>query len=283
MAHDINGGIDGIDHLVILVNDLDASRDLYARLGFHMTPRGTHSPHMGTGNYLFILERDYIELLGVINPTDNNAEWRAKLANGGEGLTGMALSTQDHLAAHATLKSRGMAPLDPLEFSRPVEVPGGTRDAAFAVIRVPADSTPPLNLFVCGHKTRDLVWRPEWQSHPNSAQRVVSVTLPVDDLDAAAAAWMRPFGDGSMKRENGVATIATGGHARLVLAPRTRFATLFPGLDVPPVGAITFGVGNIGDTTRSLSRNGVPHVMNAGKVMVAPAHACGVLIAFERS
>src|ERR1041385_18666 len=75
-------GIDGIDHLVILVKDLDASRERYARLGFAATPRGTHSAHMGTGNYLFILERDYIELLGVLQPTPNNADWRAKLERG---------------------------------------------------------------------------------------------------------------------------------------------------------------------------------------------------------
>src|SRR2546427_627021 len=96
-------GIDGIDHAVILVRDLDLSRDLYARLGFTVTPRGTHSAHMGTGNYLFILERDYIELLGVLKPTPNNAEWRERLVHG-EGLSAFAISTQDAKQAYATLK-----------------------------------------------------------------------------------------------------------------------------------------------------------------------------------
>jgi catechol 2,3-dioxygenase-like lactoylglutathione lyase family enzyme len=257
----------GIDHLVILVKDLDASRDVFAALGFRMTPRGTHSPHMGTGNYLFILERDYVELLGVVTPTENNAEWRAKLDQSGEGLTGMALATHDPVGAHSTLMQRGLAPMPPLEFSRPVEVPGGTREAAFAVIRLPPETVPGLNLFVCGHKTRELVWRPEWQTHPNSATRILQVTLPVSDLDGAIAAWERPFGATATRNGSGSeATIRTGtASLRLVRSgtPTIRFAAQ-----------------SLSDAARVLDRNGVPHTTAPTLLTVEPAHACGVQIEF---
>lgn len=257
--------ITGIDHLVVLVKDLDASRDVFAALGFRMTPRGTHSPHMGTGNYLFVLERDYVELLGVVAPTPNNAEWRATLERSGEGLTGMALATQDIQAAHAALLARGLAPLPPLEFSRPVEVPGGTREAAFAVVRVPPETVPGLNLFVCGHKTRELVWRPEWQTHPNTATRILALTLPVSDLDGAIAAWERPFGV-EASRNGKEATIRTGSASlRLV---RTG----------PPT--IAFAVRRLEDAAKVLDRNGVPYTPENGRLIVPPSHACGVQIEF---
>src|SRR3712207_7980499 len=39
------------------------------RLGFTVSPRGTHSPQMGSGNYTIMLGPDYIELLGIIAET----------------------------------------------------------------------------------------------------------------------------------------------------------------------------------------------------------------------
>jgi hypothetical protein len=39
--------IAGIDHLGWLVNDLDAVAASFARLGFTLSPRQTHSPSMG--------------------------------------------------------------------------------------------------------------------------------------------------------------------------------------------------------------------------------------------
>ena len=254
----------GIDHLVVLVKDLDKSRDAFAHLGFRMTPRGTHSPHMGTGNYLFILERDYVELLGVVQPTENNAEWRAKLERNGEGLTGMALATHDPVGAHSALMARGLQPMPPLEFSRPVEVPGGTREAAFSVIRVPPDSVPGMNLFVCGHKTRELVWRPEWQTHPNTATRLLSVTLPVSDLDAAIAAWERPFGAQAIR--NGNEALIRTGTASLKLVKRAG----------API--VRFAVQSIPDAAKVLDRNGVPHSSEPSLLTVTPEHACGVQV-----
>ncbi|MCC7347062.1 MAG: VOC family protein, partial [Variibacter sp.] len=41
----------GVDHVVVTVRDLDAAAEQWRRLGFTMSPRGTHSPIMGTGNY----------------------------------------------------------------------------------------------------------------------------------------------------------------------------------------------------------------------------------------
>ena len=43
------------------------------------TPRGTHSAHMGSGNYTIMFDPDYMELLGVLTPTEHNAPARAFL------------------------------------------------------------------------------------------------------------------------------------------------------------------------------------------------------------
>ena len=67
----------GIDHAVVIVRELDRAAENWKRLGFTVSPRGTHSPHMGTGNYTIMLDPDYIELLGVLTP--KNAASRADI------------------------------------------------------------------------------------------------------------------------------------------------------------------------------------------------------------
>ena len=55
--------ISGLDHVVILVRDLDAAQATYARLGLTLTPRGFHS--IGTHNHCSMFGSDYVELLAV--------------------------------------------------------------------------------------------------------------------------------------------------------------------------------------------------------------------------
>jgi catechol 2,3-dioxygenase-like lactoylglutathione lyase family enzyme len=72
----------GIDHAVVMVKDLDKAAENYRRLGFTVSPRGTHSAHMGSGNYTIMFDPDYMELLGVLTPTEHNAPARRRSAHG---------------------------------------------------------------------------------------------------------------------------------------------------------------------------------------------------------
>ena len=68
--------IDGLDHVVIAVRDLQAAAGEWARLGFTVSPRGLHSPHMGSGNHTIMFGEDYVELLGVVAPQPHNEPMR---------------------------------------------------------------------------------------------------------------------------------------------------------------------------------------------------------------
>src|SRR6478735_6473248 len=66
----------GLDHVVVTVRDLDASARQWERLGFTVSPRGTHSPILGTGNYTIMFGDDYVELLGILAETEHNKPTR---------------------------------------------------------------------------------------------------------------------------------------------------------------------------------------------------------------
>ena len=93
MAHPVLG----IDHVFLLVNDLDASAARFRRLGFTLSPRGLHSAEKGTANYTLIFEHDYCELLGVVTETPDNRLQREILAEDGEGLRAIACRIDDCL------------------------------------------------------------------------------------------------------------------------------------------------------------------------------------------
>ncbi|MGH8705908.1 MAG: VOC family protein, partial [Burkholderiales bacterium] len=180
--------IRGLDHVVILVRDLDRARDTYARLGFTLTPRGFHT--LGSQNHCIMFGRDYVELLAVPGPHPA-LQYFAEFLARGEGLAAIALATDDANSAHAELAAAGVAADPPLDFSRPVELPGGTRDAAFRIVQLPVGDTPGCRAFLCQHFTREVVWRPEHQSHALGATGIAALAVVAEDPAAAALGYAK--------------------------------------------------------------------------------------------
>ena len=58
--------LEGLDHIVVMVHNLDDAAERWRSLGFTLSPRGTHSAHLGTGNFTIMFDVDYVELLGIL-------------------------------------------------------------------------------------------------------------------------------------------------------------------------------------------------------------------------
>ena len=101
-----------------MARDLDAAAANWKKLGFTISPRGTHSAHMGTGNYTIMLDPDYIELLGVLTETEHNAPARAFLANR-EGVERVAFTAVDSAEGAEEIRARGFEPIGPNRFRTP--------------------------------------------------------------------------------------------------------------------------------------------------------------------
>src|SRR6201995_4996197 len=106
----------GVDHAVIVVGALDAAAQNCKQLGFTISPRGTHSAKMGTGNYTIMLGDDYLELMGVLGETEHNAPTRAFLARSGGGIERVAFTTPDASEGAEEISARGDPPLGPTDF-----------------------------------------------------------------------------------------------------------------------------------------------------------------------
>ncbi len=98
--------IQGIDHLVILVDDLDEGVAQYERLGFTVTPGGKHP--RGTHNALVPFQDGaYLELISFWEPDYSEHRWHKHIATGG-GLIDHALASDDLAGEIAQAGVRGV-------------------------------------------------------------------------------------------------------------------------------------------------------------------------------
>ncbi len=276
----------GLDHVIILVRDLDDAEARMTRLGFRPTPRGYHSAHMGTANATVMLRNGtYFETLTVVQPTPANADTRAVLALR-EGPAGLALKTDDAEGAAVEFMAAGIAAGDALDFARPVELPDGTRDARFTVARVRSDASPGTSLFVCQQHTPDVVWREDFLEQPNGATGLAELIGVADDLVGDRAGVRRDLrrpGPAQRRRRHDRSRsrhhqLPHAGRADPALRPAGRAGEH---ADAAP-GRARFAVGDLGQAKDVLRRNGVSwtasRLVGPGRTAAGLRHADPVFL-----
>ncbi len=114
-----------MDHVVVLVQDLDRALQSYQNLGLVTVPGGRH-PGFGTENGLVRFTADYLELLRLHDPVEAAAgrfggETLIKVAAEGEGLISYALATASLEADVERFRSAGFTCSDrfPMRRQRP--------------------------------------------------------------------------------------------------------------------------------------------------------------------
>jgi len=267
--------------VVIAVRDLDRAQETYARLGFTLTPRGFHT--LGSANHCIMFGTDYVELLAL--PAQHPAmRYYADFLARGEGLAAIALASDNADAAHAELLADGIEAETPLDFSRPVRLPEGERDAAFRIAQLPPAQTPGCRSFVCQHRTRDLVWRPEYQSHALGVTGLAALAVVAEDPVTAAASYARVFGARPRKIDEGL--LVQTGSAPIALGSRGKIGRRLQGVGLPlrprPLVAALFA--RVADRARAaavLRRAGFdPIALADGSFAVSADQAHGVALVF---
>src|SRR5882757_2589555 len=254
----------GIDHAVVMVKDLDKAAENYKRLGFTVSPRGTHSTHMGSGNYTIMFDPDYMELLGVLTPTEHNAPARAFLERSGEGIERIAFTAVDSADGAEEIRARGYPPVGPTDFERPVTMPDGTISAAkFRTFQWPTAEAPGgVRIFACQHKTRETVWIPELMTHANGAKRLKQVLI-VSPEPATDAAHLSRMIDIAIRHEaDGAVAVPSGGdRADFVFLTKDQLGKRYPGVSLAGLpdrgGAGLVIAADLAATERALGATGV--------------------------
>ena len=277
--------LSGIDHVIVAVEDLERARLAWTRLGFTLTPRGRHL-QQGTGNYCIMFERDYLELLGVVDAAQGSGGLDAFLRQG-EGLRGLAFATRSGEATAAELARRGLHPTPPRDLARQLELPEGSVLPRFKLTALPPEETPALSTFVCQHLTPELVRRPQWLAHPNGVTAIAGVTIMVEATEPLRDAYDRLFGSG-VNTTDDVLTVHVGPH-RLIFATPDDVSALYPQAELdldrvlPAMVALSLRSRDLSRAADHLTQWQVAYEeLAGGTLLVPPEEANGALLVINK-
>jgi catechol 2,3-dioxygenase-like lactoylglutathione lyase family enzyme len=181
-----------LDHVVIVVRDLDAVAAAYRAAGFTVAAGGRH-PGRNTRNALVVFaDGAYLELIAYDAPSPDERWWRVLDAHG-EGLVDFALLPPDPDAMAGIVRAardRGLAGL--------VERPGGRArpDGVQVAWESARPATPDLP-FLCADLTPRALRVPEGvpRVHANGAQGIAEVRVAVRDLSTTLARYRAYLGE----------------------------------------------------------------------------------------
>lgn len=282
-----------LDHAGVAVNDLDAGRAAYERLGFRLTARSMHrgSPTpgapvepWGSGNHCAMFREGYLEIVGLTDPAmfSNVKTLVARY----EGAHMVAIGCDSADAAHAELQRRGVRIDAPRQLERDAAYgPAGneTRRAAFRNMYLDRDAYPEALLFYIEHLTRDVLWQPHLLDHPNGVTAIRDVFLCAPEAEATAQKLALVLECIPERTAQGEWRLAMAHGAIWVTTPAA-WARWAPGAPTPPLPSavgIGFRVDSIAATRSLLASRGVEvRDGRADGIWVGPAQACGAALYF---
>lgn len=274
---------DGIDHVVIVVGDLESAAQDYRKLGFLPTPKGRHT--MGSENHCVMFASDYFELLGF-PPGARAAQALLDFARRGSGLAAVVLRTSDAQAMRDELNADGISASDIRDFSRPVDLDGEVVQARFRTVDMPASLTPGLHMFACQHYTREATWRRGYCEHPNGVTGLKDVILISDQPERDMAQYTRLL-DRPAIDMGAFWSLSFDSGAAITAVSKDRADHIVQGLagmvtrPAPCVGALRFFVDDLGTLADLFKRNQVAFKRVPGQqLLVGPQSAHGVALVF---
>lgn len=281
--------ITGIDHALIGVSDLESARLSYERLGFTVTPRGRHIG-WGTENHTVMFENDYVELIGVVDPTKQIHNLDKFLKNG-DGLLNVVLGTSDADATSRWLKQQSSQASEAKNLQRLLKIDENEEILDFRYVFIPPELSPGLETFASQHLSPEKVRRPAWLSHPNGARSISEVTVVMEHLNGVSEAYSNLFGSESISGDErkGSVTVDTGNDELWFVTPKTfserHYDKIFnDDLPLPRLAALTLNVADPQATALYLSGQQVNFERDSSEaVIVSSEEACGVFLVFARN
>lgn len=271
----------GVDHVQVVVRDLEMAKRTWARLGFTPTPRGRHL-NRGSGNYCLMLREGYIELIGVVDPALPTSNLDVHLAHG-PGLIGLAFGASSGAAAARDLTAAGLKPAGPVRLERVLERDGADARLAFDIVDLPEGPIPGFRSFVCCHLSEKELREPAWLEHPNGAVATSGFVVAAADPKPVLDAFGRVFGPEAIR-----GGVVETGRERIQVVTPDALDTIYPGVRAKPIRPLPCLIGmsvRVDDLKRckaALESTGVdPKPGPGGALLVPMEEATGTVVVFH--
>ena len=171
--------IQGIDHLVIVVNDLDQAIRDYRELGFNVVAGGQHP--VGSHNAIIAFEdNSYLEIIAFYREAPDHRWWEP--LRKGERFVDFCLQTDDLRGDTKKLRDAGVAINDPVPWAR--KRPDGYQ--LKWLLSLVTGSQRGVAPFLIEDLTPRSERVPQAFEHPNQVTGIEVVTVAVSELESIA-------------------------------------------------------------------------------------------------
>jgi catechol 2,3-dioxygenase-like lactoylglutathione lyase family enzyme len=282
----------GIDHIVHVVRDLDATADFYRRLGFTVGARNWHP--WGTHNHVIQFAGNFLELLAVVEPEKLGSEGFSALfgtfnrlfLERHEGLSFIMLESHDVAADAAAFRNSGIGVSDALSFEREGIRPDGSKIiVGFSLAFARDRNATEVGFAVCRQHNPENFWNEALQQHANGTMAIESAVL-VSENPSDHHIFLSAFtGERELKAtSSGIVAPTPRGDIRVMEAPA--FHAHF-GLEPPDLergarlAALRFRVRDAAAMRDILNRAHIAFVQHMNALVVPPQVAFGATLVFE--
>tara|TARA_B100000927_G_scaffold207306_1_gene168375 strand:- start:1463 stop:2308 length:846 start_codon:yes stop_codon:yes gene_type:complete len=169
--------IENVDHIAIVVEDLDSAENNYKKIfGIEPVWRGKHTD-LGTSNVLFNFENTYLELLAA-NGAGIGADFvNNTISEKGEGLLGLVLGTKDIASFRDNIFKSGFL-LSDISNGHGINEQNEKREWLYQFL--PNELTRGIFSFVIQHKSADL---PFLNGDKSTVKKLEQVVINTNDVD----------------------------------------------------------------------------------------------------
>jgi len=281
----------GIDHLVLCARDLEAARATYGSFGFTTTPPAQHP--FGTANSLVQLQGSFLELIAVAAPADikpplpgafSFGQYIQKYLRRREGMAMLVFESQDAVADQAEFLRKGIDTYEPFHFERQAKLPDGSSvTVGFSLAFATTPDMPEAVFFTCQQHAPQYFWKPEYQSHANTARAVREIVMVADSPGHLARFFARLQPPCAVSLDSKALQVATSRGQVTVVTTNSfmdRYGAPAHGPDTPYFAAYTITVADMDATAAVLRSNGVVWRRRGDSIVVDAGAAFGVLLEF---
>lgn len=283
-----------LDHLVVVVRDLDLAAQTFEAMGFTVTGVGVHP--WGTRNRLVqFSNRVFIELLEVaepekIPPHEGNvfsfgAFNRDVLARRGEGMSMLALRGSSGAEDRDELEGRGVSVHAPFGFSRTATLPDGTTAPVGFDLTFAMSPARDMGFFTCAHIYPQNFWNETYMAHANHALAVTAVSIHAHEPPELTQFLLKTGGGGLICQGARHVAVSLGEGGAIEVLNDGAFADTTG--DVPPqaegpvFAAIAIKVERLEALRLRLEQHGIMHHIKGRRLVVPHRAAHGVTLLFS--
>lgn len=288
--------VGAVDHLVLPVTSLEATRARFAQLGFTVAPDARHP--FGTENAcVFFGDDTYLEPLAVGSREECEAAARAgnmfvardqafRFRNGQEGFSAIVVKTVDADADHARFAGAGFSGGPMLHFERMFKMADGSEVLGGFKLAFAADlRAPDFFLFACERVNPLPSDRGALARHANGALGLSAVVLVEENPSDFQYLLEEVFEQRAVEAHSFGIALQTRNVKVEALTPEGLDG--YFGIDARGAGRglkgrlVMVRVGDIGVTERLLADNGVAFSRRGARLIVPHEAGQGVAFAFE--